>query len=88
MCPKDADGMANSIDFDQTAPLGTVWSGSALFVSLICPSTYNFYSRWLFYVLHILIMLFSGVEGSNKEMMFHKVYEEAVQKVPSGKSIP
>ena len=31
MSPNDADGMANSIDPDQTAPLGTVWSGSALF---------------------------------------------------------
>ena len=27
----DADGMANSVDRDQTAPLGAVWSGSALF---------------------------------------------------------
>ena len=32
MSPKDADGMANSIDPDKTAPLGAVWSGSALFV--------------------------------------------------------
>ena len=31
MSPKDADGMANSADPDQTAPLGAVWSGSALF---------------------------------------------------------
>ena len=31
MSPNDADGMANSIDPDQTAPLGAVWSGSALF---------------------------------------------------------
>ena len=32
MCPKGADGMANSADPDQTAPpLGAVWSGSALF---------------------------------------------------------
>ena len=29
--PNDADGMANSVDPDQTAPLGTVWSGSTLF---------------------------------------------------------
>ena len=29
MGPNDADGMANSVDPDQTAPL--VWSGSALF---------------------------------------------------------
>ena len=30
MHPKDAEGIANSVDPDQTAPLG-VWSGSALF---------------------------------------------------------
>ena len=30
MLPKDADGMATSVDPDQTAP-GAVWSGSALF---------------------------------------------------------
>ena len=35
MCPKDVDEIANSVDPDQTAPrtapLGAVWSGSALF---------------------------------------------------------
>ena len=31
MSPNDADGMANSVDPAQTAPLGAVWSGSALF---------------------------------------------------------
>ena len=35
MRPKDADGMANRVDPDQTAtlgvPLGAVWSGSKLF---------------------------------------------------------
>ena len=31
MCPKDVDELANSVDPDQTAPLGAVWSGSALF---------------------------------------------------------
>ena len=31
MRPKDAAGIANSVDPDQTAPLGVVWSGSALF---------------------------------------------------------
>ena len=31
MSPNDADGMVNSVDPDQTAPWGAVWSGSALF---------------------------------------------------------
>ena len=31
MSPSDADGMANSVDPGQTAPLGAVWSGPALF---------------------------------------------------------
>ena len=31
MSPNDADGMANSVDPDQTVPLGAVWSGSTLF---------------------------------------------------------
>ena len=31
MSPNNADGMVNSVDPDQTAPLGAVWSGSALF---------------------------------------------------------
>ena len=30
MSPKNADGMANSVDTEQTAPLGAVWSGSTL----------------------------------------------------------
>ena len=32
MSPNNADGMTNSVDPDQTAPLGAVWSESALFV--------------------------------------------------------
>ena len=31
MTPNDTDGMANSVDPDQTAPLEAVWSGSTLF---------------------------------------------------------
>ena len=31
MSLNDADGMAISVDPDQTAPLAAVWSGSALF---------------------------------------------------------
>ena len=31
MRPKDAEGIANSVDPDQTASLGAVWSGYTLF---------------------------------------------------------
>ena len=31
MLLKGADGIANSVDPDQTAPVEAVWSGSALF---------------------------------------------------------
>ena len=31
MGPKDVEGIVNSVDPDQTAPLGAVWSGSTLF---------------------------------------------------------
>ena len=31
MYPKDADIMANSVDPDQTVPLGAVWSGTTVF---------------------------------------------------------
>ena len=32
MCPNDAEGVANSVDPDQTAPLGAVSTGSTLSV--------------------------------------------------------
>ena len=31
MHPKDADRIATSVNPDQTAALGTIWSGTALF---------------------------------------------------------
>ena len=41
MCLKDANGMANSVDPDQTAFLGAVWCGSALFAQ-----TYIYLSQY------------------------------------------
>ena len=41
MSPNVADGMANSVDPDQTAPLGAVWSGSALFSQTCLPKTFE-----------------------------------------------
>ena len=53
MSPNDADGMANSVDPDQTAPLGAVWSGSALFAQAYLSENlgslrYFFYLCYLF----------------------------------------
>ena len=54
MYPKDAEGIANSVNPDQTAPRGAVWSGSALFAQiclsenlryLICRNDPNFSDR-------------------------------------------
>ena len=54
MHPKDADGMANSVDPDQTASSEAVWSWSALFAETylsqyiefvrysVCPSVFEF----------------------------------------------
>ena len=54
MSPNDADGIANSLDRDQTASLRAVWSGSALFAqaylsenlgTLQCP---KIWTVWLY----------------------------------------
>ena len=39
MSQNDADGMANGVDPDQTAPLGAVWSRSALFAKAYLSET-------------------------------------------------
>ena len=41
MHPKDAAVIANSVDPDQTAPLGAVWSGSALFAQTCLSDHYG-----------------------------------------------
>ena len=48
MSPNDADRMANSVDPDQTAPLGAVWSGSALFAQAYLSENLGSL-RYLFY---------------------------------------
>ena len=53
MCPNDADVMANSVDPDQTAPLGAVWSGSALFAQAYLSENLGSL-RYLWSVAHII----------------------------------
>ena len=56
LSPNDADRMANSVDPDQTAPLGAVWSGSALFAQAYLSEnlgSLRYYIRpWLYDIFH------------------------------------
>ena len=61
MSPTDADGMANNVDPDQTAPLGAVWSGSTLFAQT-CQSE-NLGSLWY------MLQEFSKLCGDTEQLM-------------------
>ena len=50
MRPKDADGMANSVDPDQTASSEAVWSWSALFAETYL-SQYIEFVRYTYFVI-------------------------------------
>ena len=56
MSLNDADGMTNSVDPDQTAPLGAVWSGSTLFAQAYLSE--NLGSLWLNHGTFLCIDLF------------------------------
>ena len=45
MHPKDEEGIANSVDPDQTAPLRAVWSGSALFAQTWLSENLDHYGK-------------------------------------------
>ena len=47
MHPKEADGMANSVDPDQTASSEAVWSWSALFAEPYLSQYIEFYGKFL-----------------------------------------
>ena len=50
MHPKDADGMANSVDPDQTASSEAVWSWSALFAeTYLSQRTQNLYGSYILF---------------------------------------
>ena len=64
MHPKDADGMANSVDPDQTASSEAVWSWSALFAETYLSQYIEFVRYTLFTALSI---------GSNFDEDFEKI---------------
>ena len=54
MHPKDADGMANSVDPDQTASSEAVWSWSALFAE-------TYLSQYIEFVRYVIFSNATGV---------------------------
>ena len=59
MHPNNADGMANSVDPDQTAPLGTVWYGSTLFAQTYLSE--NLGSLWYTVCLDLSVRKFANI---------------------------
>ena len=68
MSPNDADGMANNVDPDQTAPLGAVWSGSALFAQAYLSENLGSL-RYVCCNLNLLITR-ALLQGSNTPYMY------------------
>ena len=57
MHPKDAERIANSVDPDQTTPLGAVWSGSALFAQTCLSENLGILRYYLKIVLRTIPLL-------------------------------
>ena len=67
MHPKDADGMANSVDPDQTASSEAVWSWSALFAE-------TYLSQYIEFVRYIVKDKDAVIRLTNMQadLCFHK----------------
>ena len=65
---KSNDRLANSVDPDQTAPIGAVWSGSTLFAHTYLSK----YLAWIFYPIHTTFFWFFFWENMEKIARFHQ----------------
>ena len=71
MSPKDADGLANSEDPDQTAPLGAVWSGSTLFAQTYLPKNFGslrYPKIWSRQFYHTVLMCLQKVQTDRQTL--------------------
>ena len=59
MSSNDADRMANSVDPDQTAPLGAVWSGSALFAQAYLSENLGSLQYKCIYSVYVCLLIWS-----------------------------
>ena len=57
ICPNNAGRMANSVDPDQTAPLGAVWRSSLIWVCAVCPGISVQKLRIITVLLLLLLLL-------------------------------
>ena len=57
MSPNNADGMGKSVDPDQTAPVGAVWSGCALFALHCLPENLGSLRYLIIIILHKRILI-------------------------------
>ena len=70
MSPNDADGMANSVDPDQTAPLGAVWSGSALF--------YPGIPVWKLRIITVILATILGISSTITESQSQQIRNKII----------
>ena len=72
MHPKDADGMANSVDHDQTASSEAVRSWSALFAE-------TYLSQYIEFVWYLVVLLLALCIFSKKKFVKLKVGHSSCQ---------
>ena len=72
MHPKDADGMANSVDPDQTASSEAVWSWSALFAETYLSQ----YIEFVQYYTYVIIMMSYWCLSDNTENILPRYYRK------------
>ena len=65
LCSKDANGITNREDPDQTAPWGAVWSGSALFAQTYLSQ----YLKLLRYWYNKILVVFSSLVQKYRELL-------------------
>ena len=80
MHPKDDDGMANSVDPDQTASSEAVWSWSALFAETYL-SQYIEFVRYNFYTFAFPVHVKHATKTSNSHDSSKYFYQEKLKNI-------
>ena len=73
MHTKDTAGFANSVDPHETAPLGAVWSGSALFAHTYLSEKLG--SLWSIYWQNHTIQILAIYLGMQEYLGFYSTYQ-------------